>query len=38
MQMDVKTKNVVGHIIAQLIGFSIGMVIGLSVIWVMFKD
>ena len=38
MQMDVKTKNIVGHLVAQLIGFSIGMVIGLSVIWVMFKD
>ena len=38
MQMDMKTKNIVGHIVAQLIGFSIGMVIGLSVVWVMFKD
>ena len=38
MQMDMKTKNIVGHIVAQLIGFSIGMAIGLSVIWVMFKD
>ena len=37
MQMDMKTKNIVGHIVAQLIGFSIGMVIGLSVIWVMFN-
>jgi hypothetical protein len=38
MKMDMKTKNIVGHLVAQLIGFSIGMVIGLSVIWVMFKD
>lgn len=38
MKMDMKTKNIVGHIVAQLIGFSIGMVIGLSVIWVMFKN
>lgn len=38
MQMDVKTKNIVGHLVAQLIGFSIGMVIGLSIIWLMFKD
>ena len=38
MQMDMKTKNIVGHIVAQLIGFSIGMVIGLSVVWFMFKD
>ena len=37
MQMDMKTKNIVGHIIAQLIGFSIGMVIGLFIIWVMFN-
>lgn len=36
--MDMKTRNIVGHVVAQLIGFSIGMVIGLSVIWVMFKD
>ena len=38
MQMDMKTKNVIGHIVAQLIGFSIGIIIGLSVIWVMLKD
>ena len=38
MQMDMKTKNIVGHLVAQLIGFSIGMVIGLSAIWLMFKD
>ena len=36
--MDMKTRNIVGHMVAQLIGFSIGMVIGLSVVWVMFKD
>ena len=36
--MDMKIKNIIGHIVAQLIGFFIGMVIGLSVIWVMFKD
>jgi len=36
--MDMKTKNIIGHIVAQLIGFSIGMIIGLSVIWVIFKD
>lgn len=37
MQMDMKIKNIVGHLVAQLIGFSIGMGIGLSAIWVMFN-